>query len=150
VLGAALGRPLPDHVPPRGAAKVRAEARLFLGGYAAVLALSLATGSTLAWDLWVLPALLGQPALRAFLMAEHGACPTTPDMLENSHTTFASRAVRWLSWEMPHHTAHHAAPTVPFHALPALTATLRPALRRTAAGYPAAHRQILAALPRRR
>jgi fatty acid desaturase len=148
-LGAALGRPLPSFVPPRGEGRVRGEARAFLALYALILAASLAAGSALAWELWVLPALLGQPWLRAFVMAEHTGLPTVPDMLENSRTTFASRAVRWISWEMPHHTAHHAQPAAPFHALPALTAELRARLRRTARDYRDAHRQILAALPGR-
>jgi fatty acid desaturase len=148
LLGAALGRPLPDHVPPRGAATVRREARLCLALYAAVAGGSLAAGSTLALELWVVPALLGQPVLRAYLLAEHTACPLVPDMLANTRTTFTHRAIRWLAWEMPWHTAHHVAPTVPFHRLPDLSAEIEDRLKSTARGYPEAHRQILAALPR--
>ena len=148
VLTAAAGRPLPAWVPPRGAAKVRAEARWFLAGYAAVAAASLASGSTLAWDLWAAPALLGQPFLRAYLMAEHAGLPLGPDMLRNTRTTFTGRALRWLAWEGPLHTAHHAAPQVPFHALPALTAELGEAVAARADGYRDAHRQILGAIGR--
>jgi fatty acid desaturase len=147
VLGAALGRPLPAFVPPGPAsARIRAEARLYLLGYALIAAASLATGSTLALTLWLIPALLGQPFLRAYLLAEHTACPLVPDMLANSRTTFTSRAIRWLAWEMPYHAAHHTAPQVPFHRLPALNAALRPQLRSTADGYVDAHRQILCSL----
>ena len=67
-------------------------------------------------------------------------------MLSNTRTTFASRLVGWLAWQMPNHTAHHAAPQVPFHRLPALTERLRADLCATADGYPDAHRQILATL----
>lgn len=143
---AAPGRPLPDYVPPRGAAKVRREARTYLAIYAAVAVASLYTGSTLALTLWVVPALLGQPVLRAYLMPEHTACPLVPDMLTNSRTTFTHRALRWLAWEMPYHGAHHAAPTVPFHRLAELTAELRGDLGTTARGYTGAHRQILRAI----
>jgi len=144
MVAAAAGQPLPDYVPPRSEAAVRAEARLFLVGYAAILGLSVTTGSTLALSLWAVPMLLGQPALRAYLMAEHTACPMVADMLANTRTTFTHRAIRWLAWEMPWHTAHHAAPTVPFHRLAALTAEIEAQLKSTADGYPDAHRQILA------
>jgi len=147
LLGAALGRALPDYVPARGEAGLRAEARAYLGFYAGVAALSVATGSALALNLWVVPVLLGQPVLRAYLMAEHTACPMVPDMLANTRTTFTHRLIRWLAWEMPWHTAHHAAPTVPFHRLAALTAEIETSLKSTAQGYGHAHRQILAALP---
>jgi len=137
---------LPDYVPPRGAPKVRREAHVCLGIYAAVAAASLAAGSTLALTLWVVPLLMGQPVLRAYLLAEHTACPMVPDMLANTRTTFCHRALRWLAWEMPWHTAHHVAPTVPFHRLARLSAELEHALKATANGYPDAHRQILAAI----
>jgi fatty acid desaturase len=146
LLGAASGQPLPAHVPPRGEGPVRAEARLFLGLYAGVAGLSLAAGSVLALWLWAVPVLLGQPFLRAYLLAEHTACPLVPDMLVNTRTTFTHRAVRWLAWEMPWHTAHHAAPTVPFHRLAELTAEIEGSLGSTAAGYPDAHRQIVGQL----
>lgn len=150
ILGAAVGA-VPDHVPPRARGRVTREARGHLALYGAVAAVSVAAGSTRALDLWLVPALLGMPALRAYLMAEHTACPLVPDMLSNTRTTYCHRAIRWLAWEMPWHTAHHAAPTVPFHRLAALSAELAPYLRRTAEGYPAAHREIRQSLapPRR-
>jgi fatty acid desaturase len=110
--------------------------------YLAVAAVSLVTGSLLAVELWLVPLLLGEPFLRAYLLAEHGACPFVADMLENSRTTFAVRAVRFIAWNMPYHTAHHAFPTVPFHRLPELTAAIREAIGVTAEGYLDAHRQI--------
>jgi len=133
-------------VPPRGAARVRREARVHLAAYAGLAAFSLGSGSAILWQLWVLPMLLTQPVLRAFLMAEHTGCASVRDMLANTRTTFASRAVRWLSWEMPYHTAHHAAPTVPFHRLGDLSAEIDDAIRVRAEGYAHAHRQIVAEL----
>ena len=146
---AAGGGPLPGYVPPRGAARVRAEARRFLVIYAIVAALPVVTGSTLSLTLWIIPALLGQPVLRAFLLAEHTGCPLVPDMLANTRTTFCHRATRWLTWEMPWHTAHHAAPTVPFHRLGALSAELESTLKSTAQGYLDAQGQILRAIDAR-
>jgi len=83
-----------------------------------------------------------QPMLRAYLLAEHTGCPLVPDMLTNSRTTFTHRAIRWLTWEMPWHTAHHAAPTVPFHRLATLSAEIEGALKSTAQGHIDAHHQI--------
>ena len=148
LLGSAFGAPLPDYVPARAAQRVRWEARAHCAGYLAVIALSIVSGSTLALTLWVVPALLGQPWLRAYLLAEHTACPLVPDMLQNTRTTFANRLIRWFAWEMPNHTAHHALPQAPFHRLPEVTEALRPSLRSTAESYPDAHRQILATFPR--
>lgn len=139
----AIGRDLPGYIPPRARGRVIREARIHLALYAAIAAVSVLAGSTLALTHWVVPALLGQPVMRAFLLAEHTGCPLVPDMLANTRTTFCHRAVRWLSWEMPWHTAHHLAPTVPFHRLGRMSAEINAALKRTADSYPDAHRQIL-------
>ena len=143
----AFGRTLPDFVPARGRAKLKTEARLFLAGYAFLAAVSFATGSALLLWLWVVPAVLGQPFLRAYLLAEHTGCPLVPDMLANSRTTFTNRLVQWLAWNMPNHAAHHALPTVPFDKLPRLTVLLQQNLKTTAAGYVDAHRQIVRSWP---
>lgn len=140
---AALGRDLLDYVPAGGRRRVVAEARAYMAGYGAVAAASIAAGSWLAVALWVVPALLGQPFLRAYLLAEHTACPLVPDMLRNTRTTFTGPVIALLAWNMPHHTAHHAVPQVPFHRLPRLTALLKARLVTTADGYVAAHRQIV-------
>jgi fatty acid desaturase len=142
LVGNAVGRTIPAFVPAGGRHKVVIEARLHLMAYGLAAATSIAMGrGELLW-LWVIPALLGQPFLRAYLLAEHAACPLVTDMLANTRTTFTNRLVRFLAWNMPHHTAHHALPTVPFHRLPRLTALLAPHLRTTAQGYVDAHRQI--------
>lgn len=96
----------------------------------------------LAW-LWLLPALVGQPALRLFLLAEHTGCPALPDMLANSRTTLTNRFVRWLTWNMPYHAEHHAYPWLPFHALPAVHDSIRGHVKTTASGYIAANTEIL-------
>ncbi|QPC45001.1 fatty acid desaturase [Kaustia mangrovi] len=145
LLSAAAGRPLPDYVPPSGRPRVVREARIHLAAYGAIAALCLATGWTAPLWFWIVPVLLGQPALRAYLLAEHTACPLVPDILANTRTTFTAPAIRFLAWNMPHHTAHHALPAVPFHQLPGLSAELRTNLKTTANGYPDAHRQIVAA-----
>jgi len=148
VLGQALGRAPEDfYKSAEQRAAVIREARLVLGLYAAVAVLSVATGSAAALVLWVVPALLGQPFLRLYLMAEHMLCPLVPDdMWTNSRTIKTNALVRFLAWNMPYHGAHHAYPSVPFHALPALDRLVGNERKTTAHGYRAVQKLILAAL----
>jgi fatty acid desaturase len=144
IINNALGRSVGCYVPPAARSRVIAEARAYLAGYAAFAAVAFATGWTWPLELWLVPLIAGQPFLRAYLLAEHGACPLVADMLANTRTTFASRFVRFLAWNMPYHTAHHVLPVVPFHRLRTLTAILETRLACTANGYFDAHRQIRA------
>lgn len=138
----ARGKHFPDFVPAAGRSKLMREARLHLAAMALLAGASLAFGWAWPLTLWVIPAILGQPFLRAYLLAEHGGCPMVENMLINSRTTFTNTLVRFLAWNMPHHSAHHALPTVPFHRLPELTTRLEARLGTTAKGYVDAHRQI--------
>lgn len=131
----AAGRGRYPYVPEKAEPALATEARWMLAGYAALVALSVALGSTLLLWIWVIPALLGQPFLRLYLLAEHGRCPFVANMLENSRTTFTNRAVRLLAWNMPYHAEHHAYPAVPFHKLPELHVLARRHLAVTERGY---------------
>lgn len=151
VLGQARGR-TPEGFYKSDAQRrsVVREARVLLAIYAGVAVLSLATGSPAALILWVGPALLGQPFLRLFLMAEHTLCPLDPaDMWRNSRTTRTNALIRLLAWNMPFHGAHHAHPGVPFHALPRLDRLVDGAQKTTAPGYFYTQQVILAAVSRR-
>lgn len=121
------------YLPPRQHETMRREARRLLALYA-IMALSLFFSPAVFW-VWLLPVLLGQPALRLYLLAEHGHCPPVADMLENTRTTFTTRFLRWLAWNMPYHAEHHAFPQVPFHQLPALHAHLAPHLKSVSPSY---------------
>ena len=126
------------------------EARLYLLLYAAIAAGAAASGSWAPLTWWIGPALLGQPLLRLYLLAEHAGCPLVPDMLRNTRTTLTNAAVRFLAWNMPYHAEHHAFPAVPFHALPAVHAILLDDLAVVSAGYIAVQREILSGLRRGR
>jgi fatty acid desaturase len=142
VSGHAAGRVRQAFIAKPQAAAVVREARLLLAVYGAVAGLSLAAGSWAA-------ALLGQPWLRMYLLAEHTGCPLVPDMLENSRTTRSNAVVRWLVWNMPYHSEHHSYPALPFHALPAAHGLLRERIAIRASGYLAVQREIIAGLTRR-
>ena len=120
------------------------EAHWLLLSYAAIAAGSIAFQSWAAVTFWIAPVVLGQPALRLYLLAEHTGCPFVPDMLRNSRTTRSNWPVRRLAWNMPYHAEHHAYPAVPFHALPAAHDLLAERIETKATGYWAAHRDILA------
>ncbi|MWB77195.1 fatty acid desaturase [Pseudooceanicola sp. 216_PA32_1] len=142
VIRLARGRERPAYLPARARPRAEAEARGLLILYTLV-ALSLIWTPLPFW-IWLLPSVLGQPLLRIYLLAEHGDCPRTANMLENTRTTFTTALVRLIAWNMPYHIEHHAMPAAPFHALPALHGHMRRALRTTAPGYAAFTRAYLA------
>lgn len=144
----AAGRVTESFVPAHARARVIREARILYTVYSAVALAAVSAGSTLPLLLWVGPALLGQPLLRLYLLAEHTGCADSPDMLENSRTTRTNALVRYFAWNMPFHAEHHAYPSVPFHALPALHRLVADALGCRGAGYLAVERGILARIRR--
>ena len=124
-----------DFVPPASRPRITREARWMLIVYALLAAISVALGSGLLLYVWVIPAILGQPFLRLYLLAEHGRCAFVANMFENSRTTFTNLLVRRLAWNMPYHAEHHAFPGVPFHRLPEFHRLTRSHLRETEDGY---------------
>ncbi len=129
----ARGRITAPYLPPRKHRTMQREARILLSLYAVILG-SLFISPLALW-LWIVPALIAQPFLRLYLLAEHGHCPPVADMLENTRTTLTNRLVRFLAWNMPYHAEHHAMPMVPFHALPTLHADIAAHLKSTSPSY---------------
>ena len=134
------------YVPPKAKPRVRLEARLTLIAYLILAALSIAASSAALLWAWIVPALIGQPFLRAYLLAEHARCPHVANMLENTRTTFTTALVRAIAWNMPYHAEHHAYPTVPFHQLPRFHAIVRKHLKTTERGYVRFHRKFAGSL----
>jgi fatty acid desaturase len=140
----ASGRVTEAFVPVHRRAAIAREARGTLLFYAALGLISWNTGwgDAVLW-LWIVPMAVGQPFLRVFLLAEHSGRPQVPDMLRNSRTTRSTTVVRALAWNMPYHSEHHAFPWVPFHALPAVHAQIKPHLIEVAPGYVATLGRLL-------
>ena len=136
------GRVTEDFVAEGAKGRVVAEARWMAVLYGLAGA-SLFWTPLLLW-VWVVPVLLGQPALRLYLLAEHGDCPEVVNMFENTRTTFTTTGMRWLAWNMPYHVEHHVWPTVPFHRLPEVHGLMKDELRITAEGYAAFTKGYLA------
>ncbi|MGB5557205.1 MAG: fatty acid desaturase, partial [Paracoccaceae bacterium] len=139
----ALNRERAPYLPDRALPRMRREAIAML----CLNALGLTFAAPLLFWVWIVPALLGQPFLRLYLLAEHGDCPRVANMLENTRTTFTTGLVRFLAWNMPYHAEHHVYPAVPFHRLPQFHAVLRDHLKVTADGYVAFTRDYLARRP---
>ena len=133
IVGLARGHVRAAYLPETALPRMTREARWMLAGYGLVLASFLVT-PVLLW-VWVVPVLLGQPALRLYLLAEHGDCPRVTDMFRNSRTTFTTWVMRFLAWNMPYHTEHHVYPQVPFYQLPILHNMMRDHLKATSDGY---------------
>jgi len=111
---------------------VRAMSVLMVGGssIAAVL-----FGWRTPFIFWVLPQLLCQPFLRAYVLAEHTGCTTDRNGLTNTRTTLTNRVVRLLMWNMPFHAEHHLYPSIPFHRLAEAHLSLRDRLGFVQHGY---------------
>lgn len=142
----ALGRGKAAYIPARGEAKVQREAIAILAGYAGLAAVSAWLGTTVLVWMWIVPALLGQPFLRLYLLAEHGRCPLVANMLENTRTTATNRIVRRLAWNMPYHAEHHSYPAVPFHRLPDFHDIVEAHLKQTERGYVRFNAKYIASL----
>jgi fatty acid desaturase len=136
------GRVSEPFVPPARTAEVVREARILWACYLGIAAVSLYLQRADALIYWIVPALLGQPFLRLFLLAEHTGCAFDDDMLANTRTTYSNAAVLLLSWRMPYHAEHHSFPSVPFHALAGVNTRLPAENRVTAPGYVALHRAL--------
>ena len=136
------------YVPEKGRRKVHDEARITLFLYGGLAGGSIALGMDALLWIWVVPALLGQPFLRAYLLAEHARCPHVANMLENTRTTFTTAIVRFVAWNMPYHAEHHAYPAVPFHQLPRFHEIVAAHLKTTERGYVRFHRKLLETFPR--
>jgi len=146
--GNAAARRTDDYVAEIVRDAVVREARLMLAAWAII-------GTALALAGWlvpylILPLLIGQPFLRAYLLAEHVGCDEGEgNMLANSRTLLTTLPVRLLAWNMPFHAEHHSFPAVPFHALPRLHQVMKGEISCLEAGYISFHRGLLATLIRR-
>ena len=136
------GQEKAGYLPANALPRMQAEARIMLALYACAAA-TLFWSPVLLWA-WIIPALLGQPFLRLYLLAEHGDCPRVANMFQNTRTTLTNSVVRFLAWNMPYHAEHHVFPAVPFHKLPDLHRLMRARLQVTADGYAAFTRAYLA------
>lgn len=135
------GRVAVPWVPANKRAIIVTEARLYVLGYALLLAGSLALHSILLLEVWIAPLLLGQLILRPYLYAEHTGCDRARSAFLSTRTTYTGMVMKWFAWNMPYHVEHHAYPSVPFHALPKLNAMVDDNIKHRGQGYRAVTRE---------
>jgi len=121
-----------DQAAPTIILSVRAMSAVMVSG---AVASALLFGWQTPFVFWVLPQLLGQPFLRAYVLAEHTGCTTDRNGLTNTRTTLTNAAVQLLMWNMPYHAEHHLYPSIPFHRLPDAHTAIRDRLGFIQRGY---------------
>lgn len=141
-----LGQVTAKFVPINRRAAIRREAQLHCIIYTVIAVLILSGITYLPLTIWILPIVIGQPFLRAYLIAEHTGCEGSPHMFRNTRTTFTIAPIRFFMWNMPYHAEHHAFPGLPFHALPKAHRLLSNKLEVTANGYVPFHLNYVKAL----
>ena len=124
VIRFSLGIVTESYIPEDRKPDVIREARWHLAGYAAIAAISIATGSWLAAQLWLLPMMVMKPVHQLQNTIEHLGLPHVAAITENTRTTRTNVLMRWMCWNMQYHTAHHAFPGVPCYRLPDLHRTI--------------------------
>ena len=139
----ACGNNTDDFVAKSKAAAVTTESRRFLSGYVLLAVISAYFKTDILIWLWLIPVILGQPFLRAYLLAEHTLCPQVTNMLVNTRTTLTSRVIRLIAWNMPYHAEHHSLPSVPFYKLPDFHQHLKTHLMEIELGYSKFHKKLL-------
>lgn len=130
-------------IPETARDEVIRSTQLQLAVYAGAIALSIAFHQPWFVLYWLLPLAVGQPILRAILIAEHTGCTTDDNSLTNTRTTLTLWFVRFLMWNMPFHAEHHLYASIPFHALPAAHEKLRPKFAHVDSGYLTVNRNIM-------
>jgi len=137
-----------NYIHPAAWPEVRRWGRWLLVLYAALIAGSLALGTTVVLWVWFIPLLIGLPLLRLYLMCEHTLCPNSDDGFANTRTTLSNPLVRFLMWNLPYHAEHHLFPNIAFHNLPEAHRHLRPHLKYVAKGYIQVQGEIVRSLSR--
>jgi fatty acid desaturase len=112
------------YLPTKRHAEMILEARWHVAGYGLIVALSVMLHSAAAVMLWLAPMVAMKFVHQLQNTIEHLGLPHEANVLRNTRSTRTNAVMRWLTWQMPYHTAHHAFPGVPFHKLRELHDTI--------------------------
>ena len=126
IIATAAGRGLESAwwLGPRERRLVIWEARAHVAIWGVIAVASVAYGSADAVLFWIGPLFATKCLHQLQNTGEHTGMPQTPDVFVNTRTLKGPAPLRWLMWNMSYHTAHHAYPATPFHALPRLHAEI--------------------------
>lgn len=131
------------YIPESELPRVFREARIIMIIYGVIALAAVYFQSWAPVIYWVIPRLVGEPFMRWIRVAEHGGCPETADLRENTRTTKTSSLIYFLFWNMPYHSEHHLCPMVPFHALGKLHEKVKGKLHPVGESYPKVHGEVL-------
>jgi len=143
ILNNALANNRDDFVHSNQRFIITLEAIIYSAIYLSLFLISIWFNSSLLIFLWIIPLFLGQPFLRAYLLAEHALCPQVDNMLLNSRTTLTTSVVRFIAWNMPYHAEHHALPSIPFYKLPEFHQYIKNDLAHIENGYIRFHKKMV-------
>ena len=121
----ARGVVLEPYIRPDQHGQVIREVRWHLAGYAAIALISLIFQSWAAVMLWLAPMIVMKPVHQLQNTIEHLGLSHEDNIFDNTRSTRTNAIGRWLCWQMPYHTAHHAFPSVPFWRLKHLDSELK-------------------------
>ncbi len=149
----ALGRfdhEVVDFTPPSELPKLKREARAMLAIYGTGATATALTGALWPLVYLVAPRLIGGIAMQLFTIIQHAEMEeNTPDLRRSTRSFETNLLGRFLYANMNHHIEHHLYPSVPFHALPALSTEIREQLPTPARGLFATNVEVLRAVLRR-
>ncbi|WP_041430907.1 fatty acid desaturase family protein [Synechococcus sp. PCC 6312] len=131
------------YIPAEARPEVIRSIRFQLLVYVLFIGISLALHQPWFLTYWLIPLALGQPILRAILLAEHTGCTYDANPLTNTRTTYTIWPIRLLMWNMPYHAEHHLYASIPFHALAKAHEKIKANLTEIEPGYIAANRKII-------
>jgi fatty acid desaturase len=116
--------PMQDVIPRDEMPRIRRNAWIFIGFYAAIC-VAIALGvEQLLWYL-VIPVFLGQVTVVSFGLVQHvEMAKNAPSIIDSTRSFRTNPMVSFLYLNMEHHVEHHLYPQVPFYSLPALNRTL--------------------------
>jgi fatty acid desaturase len=112
-----LGIVTEPYLPAYRRTELVREARVHFAGYTLIACVSLFAHSAAVLILWLAPMCVMKFTHQLQNTIEHLGLPHDDNMLTNTRSTRTNALVRWMAWQMPYHTAHHAFPGVPFHRL---------------------------------
>ncbi len=131
-------------VPADEFPKVVRNARWFLAGYVAVLAVAAVAESWLPILFVFLPRVFGAWIVILYTITEHaGLADDVRDHRLNTRSVVMNPVLTFLAWNANYHIEHHLFPMVPFHALPKLSAVLADQLPAPRRGLWGAWREML-------
>jgi len=147
ILRHSMGRIRPfnrQFVPEDQLPKIFLEARVMLAIYVGLAVVSIALETWAVAIYWAIPTVIGVPVARALRVADHTGCTEGKlDLRTYARTVKTDPLTRFLCWNMPYHCEHHLAPSVPFHALPALHAEVGHEMNPVDKGYWAVQWDVL-------